>query len=115
MLASGDAYFFQLRAVGGAVSDVAEDATAYAHRAANFSVAAIGADEARLGGAWESVAAHTTGMYLSFDSTQRPERISEAFPPETLARLRAIKAEVDPGDRFHDNFAITRQPATDAA
>ena len=48
MLASGDAYFFQLRAVGGAVSDVAEDATAYAHRAANFSVAAIGADSARL-------------------------------------------------------------------
>jgi len=45
-------------------------------------------------------------MYLSFDSSERPERISEAFPPETLARLRRIKAQFDPAGVFRDNFAI---------
>jgi hypothetical protein len=106
MLDSGDAYFFQLRAVGGAVADVAEDATAYAHRSANFSVVALGANPERLDRVWASVAEHTEGMYLSFDTSLRPERIAEAFPPATLARLRAIKAAVDPDGVFRDNFAI---------
>ena len=107
MLESGDAGFFQLRSVGGAVADVAEDATAYAHRSASFSVIAIGATEDRLDAAWARLDEHTAGMYLSFDSSLRPERIEEAFPPATLARLRAIKAQVDPDGVFVDNFAIT--------
>lgn len=111
MLDSGDAYFFQLRAVGGAVSDVDEDATAYAHRSANFSVVALGANPERLGRAWAPLAEHMEGMYLSFDSSLRPERIAEAFPPPTLARLRAIKAAVDPEGVFRDNFAIGESAA----
>lgn len=111
MLDSGDAYFFQLRAVGGAVADVAEEATAYAHRSANFSVVALGANPDRLDRAWAPVAAHTEGMYLSFDSSLRPERIAEAFPPATLERLRAIKAAVDPEGMFRDNFAIITSAA----
>ncbi|WP_082561732.1 LLM class flavin-dependent oxidoreductase [Microbacterium sp. Root61] len=107
MLESGDTYFFQLRSVGGAVADVADDATAYAHRSANFSVVAMGANHARLDRSWADLAAHTQGLYLSFDSSLRPERIGEAFPPATLERLRAIKAEVDPDGIFVDNFAIT--------
>ena len=46
-------------------------------------------------------------MYLSFDSSLRPERIAEAFPPATLARLRTIKAEVDPTGLFSDNFPVS--------
>lgn len=107
LLAGGDAYFFQLRAVGGAVADVAEDATAYAHRSANFSVSAIGVNADRLDAAWRGLVEHTTGSYLSFDSSLRPERIAEAFPPATLERLRAVKAAVDPDGVFVDNFAIT--------
>lgn len=107
MLESGDTYFFQLRSVGGAVADVADDATAYAHRSANFSVVAMGANHARLDRSWADLAAHTQGLYLSFDSSLRPERIGEAFPPATLERLRAIKSEVDPDGVFVDNFAIT--------
>ena len=42
---------------------------------------------------------------MSFDSSLRPERIAEAFPPAPLARLRAIKADVDPDGVFADNFA----------
>ena len=105
MLESGDTYFFQIRSVGGAVADVAADATAYAHRSANFSVIAMGSDHARLDRSWAHLAAHTQGLYLSFDSSLRPERIAEAFPPATLERLRAIKAEVDPDGIFVDNFA----------
>ncbi|HEY9324586.1 MAG TPA: FAD-binding oxidoreductase, partial [Agromyces sp.] len=106
MLESGAVPFFQLRAVGGAVADVAEDATAYAHRSANFSVVALGSHPDRLDAQWQSLAEHTTGMYLSFDSSLRPERIAEAFPPATLERLRAIKAQYDPTSLFRDNFAI---------
>ena len=76
----------------------------YSHRSANFSVVALGANSDRLDASWEAVAAHGQGMYLSFDTSLRPERIAEAFPPATLERLRAIKAEVDPDGLFGDNF-----------
>jgi alkanesulfonate monooxygenase SsuD/methylene tetrahydromethanopterin reductase-like flavin-dependent oxidoreductase (luciferase family)/FAD/FMN-containing dehydrogenase len=111
LLDSGATPFFQLRAVGGAVADLPEDATAYAHRSAAFSVVAIGANEARLDAAWSEVATHSRGIYLSFDASLRPERITEAFPPATLERLRRIKAEVDPDGLFRDNFAIGAVPA----
>ena len=52
MLDAGDSYFFQLRSVGGAVADVPADATAYAHRSANFSVVGIGASAERLDRSW---------------------------------------------------------------
>lgn len=115
MLASGDVYFFQLRAVGGAVADVPEEATAYAHRSANFSVVALGSDALRLDAAWADIAPHMEGQYLSFDSSLRPERIDEAFPPATLARLRAIKAAVDPDGVFVDNFSVAEPREEDAA
>lgn len=106
LLDSGATHFFSLRAVGGAVADVPEDATAYAHRSAAFSVATFGANEARLEAAWREIAAHSRGLYLSFETSLRPERIAEAFPPATLERLRAIKSRVDPENVFRDNFAI---------
>lgn len=114
MLRSGAVPFFQLRAVGAAVADVTEDATAYTRRSANFSVAALGSRPDQLDTAWGAVVPHLDGMYLSFDSSERPERITEAFPPATLARLRAVKAQYDPTCVFRDNFAI--EPAqADAA
>lgn len=113
MLDAGDAYFFQIRPVGGAVADIADDATAYAHRSAKFSLVAFGANADRLDRSWSDLAQHGRGMYLSFESSNRPERIAEAFPPATLARLRAIKAQVDPDGVFSDNFAVT--PASEAA
>jgi hypothetical protein len=92
--------------VGGAVADVAEDATAYTHRSANFSVAALGSHPDRLDAQWRALADHIDGMYLSFDSSLRPERIAEAFPPATLARLRGVKAVYDSTCVFRDNFAV---------
>jgi len=106
MLATGIVYFFQIRAVGGAVADVDPAATAYAHRSANFSVVALGADRARLDAVWDGLKYHFDGLYLSFETDLRAERIEDAFPPATLARLRTLKARYDPQNVFRDNFNI---------
>jgi FAD/FMN-containing dehydrogenase len=106
LIASGDVYFFQVRSVGGAVADVPDDATAYSHRSANFSVVAFGASKSRLDAAWEALATHFRGLYLSFETDQRPERVQEAWSAATLARLRELKKRYDPANVFRDNFNI---------
>ncbi|KZM34633.1 LLM class flavin-dependent oxidoreductase [Oerskovia enterophila] len=113
-LGSGAAQLLQLRAVGGAVNDVAADATAYAHRTQNFSVAAFGSrgGAAGIDGVWDDlVHPHTDGLYLSFETDARPERLLEAFPEPTLTRLRQVKRQVDPTNLFSANFPI---PPADA-
>ena len=106
LIASGTVYFFQVRSVGGAVADVADETTAYSHRSANFSVVAFGASPSRLDAAWAELARHFRGLYLSFETDQRPQRLEEAWPPATLARLRALKKRYDPANVFRDNFNI---------
>jgi alkanesulfonate monooxygenase SsuD/methylene tetrahydromethanopterin reductase-like flavin-dependent oxidoreductase (luciferase family)/FAD/FMN-containing dehydrogenase len=106
LLRSGVTYFFQIRSVGGAVADVPADATAYAHRTANFSVVAFGSAKDRLDTAWAEMAGHYAGLYLSFETDQRPERLAEAWPPHTLNRLRDLKRRYDPDNVFRDNFNI---------
>jgi FAD/FMN-containing dehydrogenase len=50
---------------------------------------------------------HSSGLYLSFESDRHPDRIADAFPPATLARLRRLKTTLDPHNLFQDNFNIT--------
>ncbi|MBR8745386.1 LLM class flavin-dependent oxidoreductase, partial [Nocardiopsis sp. MG754419] len=104
MVASGDSYFTQFRQVGGAVNDVAPEATAYAHRAAHFSVAALGRRADRLDRHWSGLENELQGMYLSFDTRSGPEVLSQAFPEPALTRLRAVKAQYDPERVFDHNF-----------
>ena len=114
MLASGAVYFFQIRSVGGAVADVPSSDTAYSHRSANFSVVALGADRARLDQEWDRLQPHFKGLYLSFETDLRAGRLDDAFPAATLARLRDLKAIVDPDNVFRDNFNITPAPDNNA-
>jgi len=114
LLRSGVVYFFQLRTVGGAVADVDPDATAYAHRDAGFSVIAMGVDRERLDRLWDGLSEHFDGLYLSFETDQRPERLADAFPPRTLRRLRELKGRYDPGNVFRDNFNIRPLDGTEA-
>jgi len=109
-LASGGAQMIQIRSTGGAVNDVDPDATAYAHRHQNFSVTAV-ADRpgAAFDAAWEPLRARRDGIYLSFESNHRPEDVDAAFPPATLARLRATKRDWDPDDVFSQNFDVGRR------
>jgi len=106
LLDAGDSYFFQIRAVGGAVSDVAPEATAYAGRRANFSLAAMAGPRSRIDERWADAAPMFDGMYLSFDTTGGEEAARMAFPPAHLERLRALKRRVDPGNLFRDNTNI---------
>ena len=112
LIRSGASHWYQIRTVGGAVADVAPDATAYAHRDANFSLAAMGANAQRLDRWFEPVRRESQGLYLSFESDRSPERITDAFPPPTLDRLRRLKAQLDPHNLFRDNFNFT--PAHEA-
>jgi alkanesulfonate monooxygenase SsuD/methylene tetrahydromethanopterin reductase-like flavin-dependent oxidoreductase (luciferase family)/FAD/FMN-containing dehydrogenase len=108
-------YFFQIRAVGGAVSDVPSDATAYGWRDANFSVAAFGTRASGLDRWWETLTPHMEGMYLSFESATGPEVLQRAFPREHLTRLRALKRAYDPTGLFRDNFFIDPAAVDSAA
>jgi hypothetical protein len=106
VLDTGDIYWFQIRSVGGAVTDVAADATAYAHRSANFSLVVLGSDRARVDELWDELAPFFDGLYLSFETDPRAERIEDAFPPATLSRLRELKSRYDAGNLFRDNFNV---------
>ena len=106
-LASGEIHFFQVRALGGATTDVAADATAFAHRDAQFAVSAMGRSEESLERVWAPLREHLSGLYASFETDRSPARVAEAFPPATLARLRALKARVDPENVFRHNVDVT--------
>ena len=111
MLEKGLSYFFSIRAVGGAVADVAADATAYAGRSANFSLGVFGSSE-EFTRIWDAeMLPLMSGSYLSFESDTRPERLLEVWPAATLERLRELKAKWDPENVFRDNFSVVARNA----
>jgi hypothetical protein len=106
LLRSGSVHLFQLRSLGGATAEVPPDATAFAHREAQFQVNALGTDAREIDRYWTRIRPHLGGIYLSFETDQHPARLGEAFPPATLERLRALKRELDPRNVFRDNFNV---------
>ena len=100
--------WLSIRPVGGAVNDVDRTTTAYAHRHQNFSVTSVGlgARENDFHGHWDELRPHLDGLYLSFETDERPERLHDAFPADTLARLRRLKARYDQDNVFSQNFPI---------
>lgn len=110
VVTGGASYFFQIRSVGGAVSDVPPEATAYPHRSANFSLVGFGGNRARLDAAWDPLHEHAVGLYLSFETDPRPERLVDAFGTAGLERLRGIKRRYDPDGVFRDNFDVFGGP-----
>ncbi|MEQ1901838.1 MAG: FAD-binding oxidoreductase [Devosia sp.] len=105
----------QLRELGGAVTRVPEDATAYAHRKAPImvNVAAFYTDaadklkrEAWIAGFGGRLEQEEKGAYVNFLGADGPARMTAAYPAKTLARLRAIKKRYDPGNFFHLNHNI---------
>lgn len=109
LIESSATYFFQIRSMGGAVSDVPVEATAFGSRLANFEVTAAGTNHERLYEAWDNIRQYFSGLYLIFDTDQRPEHLQDAFPPKTLERLRELKSRYDPDNVFRDNFNIVPQ------
>jgi FAD/FMN-containing dehydrogenase len=70
-----------------------------------FDPAAIPALKADLVRVREALAPYEAGHYLNF--TERTTDPEAFFGPETLRRLRAVKADVDPQDLFLANHPIT--------
>lgn len=104
----------QFRVLGGAISRVAPDATAYAHRQAAIMinvVRALGGDEPAARSWTEDLAGALyqgeDGAYVNFFGPHDGDRIEAAYPAQTLARLRRIKAAYDPTNLFHNNDNIT--------
>jgi FAD/FMN-containing dehydrogenase len=111
LVRSGATPFFQIRAAGGAVHDVPADATAYAHRSANFSIVAMGSSRRRIDAIWDAMAHHFHGTYLSFETDPRPERLADVYPGATLERVRELKRRYDPEDVFRHNYSVAEPPA----
>lgn len=104
-----------LRALGGAFSRVAPDATPIAFRDAqalfivNSLLPADASDDqvAAVRRDLEEPLRYVDGPYANFTQEQGDDVTATIFPPETLARLRAVKAEVDPGDVFRPAHHIS--------
>jgi hypothetical protein len=94
---------------------VPSDATAYAGRSANFSIAAFGSPGSAFDELWQQLVPLTSGSYLSFESATGPEVLALAFPPAHLERLRELKRAYDPSGLFRDNFFIAPAEGVAAA
>jgi FAD/FMN-containing dehydrogenase len=105
----------ELRVLGGAISRVPIDATAFAHRQRRLlcSIVVAGFAEAdtdrhrrwvqSLAGAIRYLA---KGAYLNFLDAADEARLHEAYPDSTHRRLVEVKWRYDPTNLFHRNLNI---------
>lgn len=112
---SGRSPFIAIRSLGGAVSRVADDATAYAHRQAELMIVTVVAGpplviEAASPGVaalWERLAPHLSGAYANFLTGTSADDLAAVYPAETRDRLAAIKRRYDPANLFARNHNIS--------
>ncbi|GAA1439585.1 FAD-binding oxidoreductase [Leifsonia poae] len=106
--------FIAVRSLGGAVSRVPEDATAYAHRRAELMVVTTIAgpapvvDAARAGfdAAWTRLTPLVDGAYANFLSSATDEDVHAIYPPATYRRLVEVKRKYDPENLFAGNHNV---------
>ncbi len=105
----------QLRVLGGAMSRVPADATAFAHRNSRIMVnlAALyeNPDEKEIHEAWVTefevaLRQSDNGAYVNFLADVDEAQVRAAYPNGTWERLAAIKARYDPDNFFHLNQNI---------
>ena len=103
---------FQL---GGAVSRVDDDVTAYTGRRAahtvNIACATDGpdgfdAEKEWLERTWADLEPHATSAYVNFLMDEGEDRIRAAYGPAKYSRLRALKRAYDPDNLFRRNQNI---------
>ncbi|GAA2390755.1 FAD-binding oxidoreductase [Nonomuraea africana] len=112
--ASASAPKISVRSVGGAVSRLPDDATAYAHRQAElmFVTTTVGPPPAietarpALEAIWVRLAPHVSGAYANFLASATEEDVAAIYPPRTYQRLAAVKRQYDPGNLFSRNHNI---------
>jgi FAD/FMN-containing dehydrogenase len=109
----------QFRGLGGAMSRVAPDATAFAHRAPRYFVAIIGLwldaaedavpHQAWTEALWRTIRPEGAGVYVNFLEDEGPGRVRDAYPAVTFARLAAVKRRYDPDNLFRFNQNVPPQ------
>jgi FAD/FMN-containing dehydrogenase len=106
----------QVRVLGGAMTRVADEATAFGHRRAKLMVNISAMDHivqkraehevwaARLAKALSGSA--TTPAYVGFIGEEGADGVRRAYPPATLQRLAQVKRRYDPDNLFHLNLNV---------
>ena len=103
-----------VRSVGGAVAQVADDATAYAHRQAElmFVTMTVGpppvieATRPAREQLWGTLSPHVNGAYANFLSEAEDTDVAAVYPAKTYERLAAVKREYDPENVFAGNHNV---------
>jgi Berberine and berberine like len=93
----------QFRSLGGAIADIAADATAFANRTQSELIVGTAfrhADIDHLGRAWAQLAPSFSGAYANFETIPTPMTMRLAFPEDTARRLRELKERYDPNSMF---------------
>jgi FAD binding domain/Berberine and berberine like len=106
---------FPIFHLGGAVSRVADDETAFSGRTAGHTINitgitenAVGFDEERqwVRDFWSELEPFQVGAYINFLMDEGQPRIRRAYGPEKYARLQTVKRHYDPDNVFHLNQNI---------
>jgi FAD/FMN-containing dehydrogenase len=105
----------QLRALGGAMARVPDDATAFAHRRSRFMVTVANVyervEDTPTHQAWVDELADALGLegrsaYVNFLGEEGEAGVRAAYPIETWDRLREVKRRYDPTNVFRLNQNI---------
>ena len=106
---------FPIWQMGGAVSRVGDDETAFGGRTAGFTynigactATAAGFDEERewVRSFWSALEPWHEGVYVNFLGDEGSERVRDSYGAAKYDRLRALKREVDPDNFFRLNQNI---------
>ncbi|MGW6198012.1 FAD-binding oxidoreductase [Kribbella sp. NPDC055110] len=103
-----------IRSVGVAVAQVADDATAYAHRQAElmFVTMTVGpppvieASRPARQQLWDRLSPQVSGAYANFLSDAEDADVAAVYPAKTYERLAAVKREYDPENVFAGNHNV---------
>ncbi|MGH3681341.1 MAG: FAD-binding oxidoreductase [Natronosporangium sp.] len=110
-----------LQSYGGAIADVAQDATAFANRDTLVELVAAARwtdpaqDTERMAAARRYAAAlepYASGVYVNVLTDEGAGGVRRAYRGETLTRLTALKDRYDPENVFHLNQNVPPRPPT---
>jgi FAD/FMN-containing dehydrogenase len=100
---------------GGAMANAPAGGTAFAHRDAAYILNIIARSPDREGfethagwarGAHQAMGPWSTGGYVNFTSEPGQDKVQASYPPDTYARLVAVKDRYDPTNLFQLNQNI---------
>ncbi|WP_194913559.1 FAD-binding oxidoreductase [Catenulispora rubra] len=106
--------YVEIRSIGGALSLVPEDATAFAHRSTQALIMGVllGDPEGNepllptYEAFWSALAPSMSGAYSGFLSNVLQADIDAVYPHQTYRRLAELKREYDPDNIFHLNVNV---------